>query len=120
MENAMMLGLRGCTAMDANGVCTVFTPDTAPAFDWSAWTAGLIGGATKTVEGILTAKNQTKGILTQTAPGVYTYVQPEGSQVTLPIGTSQVVSATGSTGMGMILLAGAGVFLVFMLAKGKG
>jgi hypothetical protein len=84
------------------------------------WWQTIIGGAVTTVEDILKAKNTVRGVLTQTSPGVFQYVQPTGSQVTLPVGTSQVVSATGSSGMGMILLAGAGIFLVFMLAKGKG
>jgi hypothetical protein len=94
---------------------------TAPASTSSSWLQNLIGGAVGTVEDIFKAKNVVRGVLTQTSPGVFQYVQPTGSNVTLPISQSPVgsLTASGSSGMGMILLAGAGVFLVFMLAKGK-
>ena len=86
-----------------------------------SWIQSLIGGAVGTVQDIFRAKNTVRGVLTQTSPGVFQYVQPTGSNVTLPITQSQVgsLTASGNSGMGMILLAGAGVFLVFMLAKGK-
>lgn len=89
--------------------------------NWS-WLQNIVGGAVGTVEDILKSRNVVRGVLTQTSPGVFQYVQPEGSGVTLPVGVSPVgsLSAAGSSGMGMILLAGAGIFLVFMLAKGKG
>lgn len=87
----------------------------------SSWLQNLIGGAVTTVEDIFKAKNTVRGVLTQTSPGVFQYVQPTGSTTTLPVTTSTVgsLTASGSSGMGMILLAGSGLFLVFMLAKGK-
>lgn len=80
------------------------------------WWQNIISGAFKTTENILTAKTQTKGVLTQTAPGVFTYVQPEGSQVTLPVGTIGV-SATASSGMTMLMIGGAALVLVFVLSR---
>jgi hypothetical protein len=75
-----------------------------------------IAGWSKTGQNILTQQNIARGVLTQTSPGVFTYVQPAGSQVTLPVGTVGV-SAQGSPGMGLVLLGGAALLLVFMLAK---
>lgn len=119
-------GMRGlgdvCTEVDDTGACTWWAPSPAPVTTQpsasTSWLQNLIGGAVKTGENILTAKNQTRGILTQTAPGVFTYVQPEGSQVTLPVGTIGLPPASGS--MGLVLVAGVGVLVVFMLMKGKG
>lgn len=86
-----------------------------------SWIQNLIGGAVGTVQDIFKAKNTVRGVLTQTSPGVFQYVQPTGSNVTLPVNVSPAgslgVNASGNSGMGMILLAGAGLFLVYMLAK---
>ena len=115
-----------CLLVDDNGVCTSWAPAapaaaTTPGFNWDSWVANLIGGAAKTTENILTAQNQTKGVYTQTGPGgTVTYVQPAGNQGNIFSSTGITGTATGSSGMGMILIAGAGLFLVFMLAKGKG
>jgi hypothetical protein len=132
MENIMMncippcrnLGMLGaCPAgsvMDASGeACGPVS--TVPGTSNSSWIQNLIGGAVGTVQDIFKAKNTVRGVLTQTSPGVFQYVQPTGSNVTLPVNVSPAgalgVNASASSGMGMILLAGAGVFLVFMLAK---
>ena len=78
--------------------------------------AEQIGGWSRTGQQILQQRNIARGVLTQTAPGVFTYVQPAGSQVTLPVGTVGV-SAQASPGMGLVLIGGAALLLVFMLAK---
>ena len=121
----MMIGLGDCPAgqvADETGVC-ISTGAPSTGFDWSSWTAGLISGVSKTVENVIGQKNLAKGVYTQTSPtGTVTYVQPAGTSANIFGATSTGITgaATGSSGMGMILLAGAGLFLVFMLAnKGK-
>lgn len=110
-----------CIEVDDTGACTAWgaSPSSSP-----SWLQNLISGAFKTTENILTAKTQTKGVLTQTAPGVFTYVQPEGSKVTLPVNVSPAgtlgVNASASSGMGLVLVGGAALLVVFMMAKGKG
>lgn len=96
--------------------------DTYPGYPGAAptsWWKDLISGAVKTVEGIATAKTETKGVLTQTSPGVFRYVQPEGTNVTLPVGTGTFGLAPASSGMGMFLVAGVGVLVLFMMMKRK-
>jgi hypothetical protein len=107
IDEAILAGTAGSTGATGSGT------------DWS-WLQNVIGGAVNTAETILKNQNVVRGVLTQTSPGVYQYVQPAGSQVTLPIGASQVVSASASPGMGIVLVGGAALLLVFMLAKGKG
>lgn len=129
-------GLKGlgdsvCMAVDDAGNCTQYaaaaTPTAMPAastgFNWDSWVASLVGGAAKTAETVITAKNQTKGVYTQTSPtGTVTYVQPEGntSNIFGASSTGITGTATTSSSMGMILIGGAALLLVFMLAKGKG
>ena len=103
----------GATGLPGNGGGSAAVPA------WQNW----IGDAFKTVENILTAKTQTKGVLTQTSPGVFTYVQPEGSKVTLPVNVSPAgtlgVSAVTTPGMGLVLVGGAVLVLVLVMAKRK-
>jgi hypothetical protein len=84
----------------------------------SNWLQDLIGGAVSTVEDIFKAKNTVRGVLTQTSPGVFQYVQPEGSSVTLPVTTSSTSSLTASgSSTGLILMGGAALLLVFLVAR---
>ena len=107
----------GLGQMDEYGVVNTYPG--MPGSDSSSWWKDLISGAVKTVEGIATAKTQTKGVLTQTSPGVFTYVQPEGSSTTLPVGTGTFGLSPASSGMGMYLVAGAAVLVLFMMMRRK-
>jgi hypothetical protein len=82
--------------------------------------ANLIGGAAKTGETVITQQNLAKGVYTQTGPnGTITYVQPANNSSNIfgasSTGITGTASASGS--MGLVLMAGAGLLLVFMLAK---
>jgi hypothetical protein len=85
------------------------------------WLQNILGNAFGTAEKVLVAKTQTKGILTQTAPGQFTYVQPEGSQVTLPVNVSPAgqigVNAAASPGMGLVLVGGVALVVLLMMMK---
>jgi hypothetical protein len=87
-----------------------------------SWWQKLISGAATTAENILTAKNQTTGVYTKNADGSVTYVQPAGntSNVFSASSTGVTGSATGTSSMGLILVGGAALLMVFLLAKGKG
>ena len=120
-------GLGDCPsgyAADETGFCiSLGTPavsSTPAASSSTNWLESLISGVAKTGENILTQQNLAKGVYTQTSPtGTVTYVQPAGTSQNIFGATSTGITgaATGSSGMGLILLAGAGLFLVFMLAK---
>ena len=127
---ALMHGMGAvCAQTDDSGNCISYLPEyvapTTPAakpFDWSAWTANLIGGAAKTTEGILTAQNQTKGVYTQTnKDGTITYVQPAGNTGNIFTASSTGITGTGTanSGMGMILIAGAAMLVLFMMMGRK-
>lgn len=107
----------GLGQMDEYGVVNTYPG--MPGADSSSWWQNLISGAVKTVEGIATAKTQTKGVLTQTSPGVFTYVQPEGSNVTLPVSAGTFGLAPADSGTGMLLIAGVGVLVLFMMMRRK-
>lgn len=117
-----------CLQYDESGNCTISemdtpatpTPAASTGFNWDSWVASLIGGAAKTTEGILTAQNQTKGVYTQTGPnGTITYVQPSGNAANIFGASSTGItgSATGSSSMGLILVGGAALLLVFLVAR---
>lgn len=111
--------------MNALGIETweaeVAGQQTAPSggIDWRTLLAQQAASWSRTAQGILQQRNMPRGVLTQSGPDVFTYVQPEGSQVTLPVGTARF-SASASPGIGIILIGGAAVLLVFMLARRKG
>jgi hypothetical protein len=127
MENIMVTTCSPCRGLgdseiDAiNEAIAAGSASSSAASSNSSWLQNLIGGAVTTVEDIFKAKNTVRGVLTQTSPGVFQYVQPEGSTTTLPVTTSAVssVTASASSGTAMILIGGAALILVFMLAKGK-
>jgi hypothetical protein len=130
-------GLGDCPAgyqADETGTCispedailkVLNTPAVTPtpaASSSTNWLESLISGVAKTGENILTQQNLAKGVYTQTSPtGTVTYVQPAGTSQNIfgasSTGITGTASGTLSSGTGLILLAGAGLFLVFMLAK---
>jgi hypothetical protein len=92
-------------------------------FDWGTFISDQVSGWSKAGQNILTSQNQTKGIYTQTGPqGTITYVQPAGTSQNIFGASSTGITgtATTSSGMGIVLIGGAALLLVFMLAKGKG
>ena len=118
----MMYGLGQETGFDWSSLVAPLPPPPAPAtpgFDWSSFLAQQAAGWSRTAQNILGQRETPRGVLTQTAPGVFTYVQPEGSSVTLPVSTAGF-SASASPGVGIILIGGAAVFLLFMLARKRG
>jgi hypothetical protein len=96
-------------------------PTTTPSAT-TKWLENLISGVAKTGENILTAKNTVRGVYTATGPGgqTVTYVQPAGNPTNI-FGASQTSVLGGVTGtsssMGLILVGGAALLLVFMMAK---
>ncbi len=84
-------------------------------FDWGAFISEQVGSWSKTGQNILTSQNIPRGVYTS-GPGGTTYVQPEGSQVTLPVGAGSF-QAQASPGFGIVLVGGAALLLVFMLAR---
>jgi len=118
----MMLGMGQETGFDWSSLVAPLPPPpepSAPGFNWSSFLAQQAAGWSRTAQNILGQRNIPRGVLQQTAPGVFTYVQPEGSQVTLPVGTAGF-SASASPGIGIILIGGAALLLVFMLARKRG
>lgn len=81
--------------------------------------SNLVNTWSTTGQKILTAQNLPRGVYTQTGPGgTVTYVQPSGSNVTLPVGAG-TLQASANTGFGMVLIAGAAVLVLFMLMRRK-
>ena len=80
-------------------------------FDWGAFISEQVGSWSKTGQNILTSQNIPRGVY-QTGPGGTTIVQPEG----VPI-TSGAANLQASPGVGLIVLGGAALLLVFMLAR---
>ena len=103
-------------------VPSTYVSSSTPAASGPSWWQSLITGAAGTAEKILVAQNQTKGVYTQTSPsGTVTYVQPAGNTANIFGASSTGITGTGtaSSGMGLVLIAGAGLLLVFMMAKGR-
>ena len=80
-------------------------------FDWGKFIGEQIGSWSKTGQSILIGQNIPRGVY-QTGPGGTTIVQPEG--IPVPSGTANLQA---SPGFGIVLLGGAALLLVFMLAK---
>ena len=91
-------------------------------FDWGAFISEQVGSWSKTGQNILTSQNLPRGVYQQTTPGGggITYVQPAGTSQNIFGATGGAVSAQASPGIGIILIGGAALLLVFMLAKGRG
>ena len=80
--------------------------------------AKQIGGWSTTGQQILQQRNIARGVYTKTTPsGQVVYVQPEGTGQNIFQAVEGGVQAQGSSGMGLILVGGAALLLVFMLAK---
>lgn len=111
-----------CVAVNADGSCAQYQDVTAPAPSgggfWDS-IASLAQSWSKTGQTILVNQNIPRGVLTQTGPGgTSTYVQPEGSTVTLPVGwASQQATANASPGFGMVMIAGVGVVVLMMMMR---
>ena len=84
--------------------------------DWGQMIADQISSWGKTGQQILLGENIPRGVYTQTGPGgTTTYVQPAGtSQNIFGAGAG---TATASSGMGLVLVGGAALLLVFLLAR---
>jgi hypothetical protein len=80
-------------------------------FDWSTLIGEQIASWSKTGQQILQQQNIARGVYT-TGPGGTTIVQPEG--VAVPSGTANLQA---SPGFGVVLIGGAALLLVFMLAR---
>lgn len=116
-----------CAAVDEAGNCISYLPEytgaVAAPTTTSSWLQNLISGGVKTVEDIFKAQNVTRGVYTATGPGgqQVTYVQPEGTSQNVfaatQTGVSGGVTATGTPNLGMIVIGGAALLLVFMLAR---
>jgi hypothetical protein len=97
---------------------SVCPPARGLGFDWGTFIADQSKIWSTTAQNILTQKNLARGVYTQTGPGgTTTYVQPAGTQQNIFGATGGQVSATASPGMGIVLIGGAALLLVFMLAK---
>jgi len=112
-----LAGLGEVCYVDINGndVCT---PDgvSKPGV-WDTILA-QISSWSKTGQDILKAENLPRGVLTQTAPGQFTYVQPSGTQPSLPVSTTGF-QATASSGFGMVVIGGAALLVLFMMMRKK-
>lgn len=87
-------------------------------FDWGAFLQEQIGSWSKTGQNILTSQNLPRGVYSQTGPsGTTTYVQPSGTSQNIFGASGGQYAATASPGMGIVLIGGAALLLVFMLAK---
>jgi hypothetical protein len=89
-------------------------------FDWGAFIADQSKIWSTTAQNILTQRNLARGVYTKTEPGgTTTYVQPEGTQQNIfsAIGGQMGVTGTASAGMGLVVVGGAALWLVFKLAK---
>ena len=130
-ERGMGLLAAVCASVDESGNCTSYLPEYTPAAvpavaapsAGTSWLESLISGIAKTGENVLTAKNTVRGVYTSTGPGgqTTTYVQPEGTSQNIFSGSqtsSQTgVAASGAPNLGMIVIGGAALLLVFMLAR---
>ncbi len=84
--------------------------------DWGQLIATQTQSWSSTIQDILKSKNLPRGVYTQTGPsGTTTYVQPAASQANI-FGAS-ATGATASSGVGIVLIGGAALLLVFILAK---
>jgi len=87
-------------------------------FDWGKFIGEQIGSWSKTGQTILTSESLPRGVYQQTGPGgTITYTQPSGSQQNIFGATGGQVGATASPGMGLVLVGGAALLLVFLLAR---
>jgi len=86
-------------------------------FDWGAFISEQVGSWSKTGQDILRSESLPRGVYTQTGPGgtTTTYVQPAGTSQNVFGATG--ASATASPGIGLVVIGGAALLLVFMLAK---
>ncbi len=93
------------------------SPSTSPGV-WD-WIAQMASGWSKTGQDILRQQNIARGVYTQTGPGGVqtTYVQPEGTSQNIFGATGGQFGAQASPGFGLVLIGGAALVLVFMLAK---
>ena len=105
-----------CSGLGQDEYGVVYTYPGMPGAPETSWWQQLISGGVKTAEQIALAKTQTKGVLTQTAPGVFTYVQPEGTAVTLPVGTTGF-QAAATPGFGLVLVGGAALLGLLLLLR---
>ena len=81
----------------------------------------LVKSWSTTGQQILTAQNIPRGVYSYRDPttGALTqYVQPKGSTATLPVGGANL-QGQANTGFGMMLVAGVGVLVLFMMMKRK-
>jgi hypothetical protein len=84
--------------------------------DWGQLIATQTQSWSSTIQDILKGKNLPRGVYTQTGPGgTTTYVQPTGTQANIFGATA--TGATANSGMGIVLIGGAALLLVFMLAR---
>lgn len=95
--------MTGCQTVSCRGM--------GQGFDWGKFIAEQVGSWSKTGQDILRSENLPRGIY-QTGPGGTTIIQPEG--VAVPSGTANLQA---SPGFGVVLIGGAALLLVFMLAK---
>jgi len=91
--------------------CRGLGQDQTVGFDWGKFISEQIGSWSQTGQQILIGQNIPRGVY-QTGPGGTTIVQPEGMPV--PTGTA---SLQASPGFGIVLVGGAALLLVFMLAR---
>jgi len=84
--------------------------------DWGQLISTQVSGWSSTLQDVLKGRNLPRGVYTQTGPsGTTTYVQPAGTQANI-FGAS-ATGATASSGVGIVLVGGAALLLVFMLAR---
>jgi hypothetical protein len=92
--------------------------DDTSGFSLSKFIADQIASWSKTGQDILKAENLPRGVYTQTGPyGTTTYIQPAGTSQNVFAATGGTLAAQASPGMGLILLGGAALLLVFLLAR---
>ena len=84
------------------------------------WWQNLITGAAGTAEEVLLQRNLARGVYSKTTPqGTVTYVQPAGTSQNVfgASDTGITGAASASPGVGLVVLGGAALILVFMMVK---
>ncbi len=112
------VGMRGMGAYQSGpdvGSGEVAATPTTGSSNWG-WLTDVIGSWSKTGQQILLNENVVRGVYTDAKTG-QTYVQPAGNTSNIFSAVGGSVSGTASPGLGLVLIGGGALLLVFMLAR---